>query len=109
MKYLTGSNEDGSNDSLKATGKTVEERGYLLGGSVLSAIGSERTYQINRWGDRPKSVAEYLTYMRHWLTRAEQEATKGDTDLAALESVRKVTTLGFACMEHNGAPIRMDE
>jgi hypothetical protein len=76
--------------------------------SAYHAIDTEREYQINRWGEdaqNKQSVAAFLTFMRHWLTRAEQEATKGGPALA-LESVRKVAALGVACMEINGAPVR---
>jgi len=82
---------------------------------VYEAIDSERRYQDMRWNasttttEGNHNVTEFLVYMRdyveealHYLSRnADPEATK-----FALNSVRKVATLGVACMEQNGAPQR---
>ena len=76
------------------------------------AIDSERDYQA-KWGKKPHETATFLTYMREYLRRAELLSTvlpdpesnkfAGETDL---DMVRKITALGVACMEQNGAPKR---
>jgi hypothetical protein len=73
---------------------------------VYEVIDTERDYQDRRWGPRSNSTAAYLTFMRHWLTRAEQEATKDDDPHRALTSIRKVAALAVACMEEHGAYVR---
>lgn len=73
---------------------------------VEQAVRLERAYQDERWGTEKKSVAAFLTYMRHWLTQAERDATKESGDHDALNQIRKVTALGVACMEQNGVVTR---
>ena len=76
---------------------------------VFEAINTERDYQQKRWGDdvqKAQPVAAFLTFMRHYLTLAEREASKVSGE-AALEDIRKITALGVACMEAHGAPIRV--
>lgn len=73
---------------------------------VESALRAEREYQDARWGTQHKSVGEFLTCMRHWLTQAERDATKEKSAFDALNQIRKVTALGYACMEHNGVITR---
>ena len=84
-------------------------------GEVYSAIDSERSYQDGRWNCSTTStcgrhsVTEFLVFMNdyveealHFLSRnGEPEASQ-----KALDIVRKVATLGVACMEQHGAPTR---
>ena len=46
--------------------------------------------------------------MQYHMARAIAEASTKEGDADALEQVRKITALGVACMEQNGAPLRMD-
>ena len=78
---------------------------------VFAAIGSERAYQIKRWGDRqqdgsfkevPKSVCDFITYMQHYMNEATKAATTEAGPYPALEVLRKVTALGVACFEQHG-------
>lgn len=84
---------------------------------AYSAIDREREYQRRCVGKRepdgavvelPKTVGEYLVYMQHYLTQAITASTTQMGDDAALDSVRKLTALGVACMEMHGAPERSD-
>ena len=82
---------------------------------VFAAIGSERAYQIKRWGVRqegrsfreiPKSVNDFLVYMQHYMTEAVKAATTQAGALPTLEAIRKVTALGVSCFEQHGVPFR---
>lgn len=74
---------------------------------VYKLIDSEREYQLDKWGDdRNESIGNFLTYMQVYLDRAKVALTDAQGDEAALNVIRKVTTLGVACMERFGAPSR---
>jgi len=82
---------------------------------VLAAIGSERVYQIKRWGVRqqdgsfeeaPKSIGEFITYMQYYMNEATKAATTKAGPYPALEMLRKVTALGVACFEQHGVQFR---
>jgi len=83
--------------------------------AVYRAIDSERDYQDDRWGDslsggRPgngeRSVDEFALYIIGYandlLVNASHFGKQGDK----LDIIRKITTLGVACMEQHGAPHR---
>ena len=85
---------------------------------VVEAIKSEREYQLRRWGFRqangvmieaPHSVNDFLVYMQDYLTETFHEASRKSGNAAALESLRKVVTLGIACFEQHGVPRRKFE
>ena len=79
---------------------------------VYLAIDGERDYQ-SKWdleeSQGQHSVAEFIVYMQAYLNKAI-EAVSFSADpaasQAALHVIRKVTALGVACMEQNGAPVR---
>lgn len=77
---------------------------------VYNAINSERDYQDAKWGgpshDATKSVAHFLTYMRHFMAKADSAMTTEIGEAAALEEMRKVVALGVACFEQHGCPKR---
>ena len=90
---------------------------------VYEAIDSERNYQDKLWNlDTTSSegrheTAAFLTYMRVYLDRADLLSSTLPDEIVApqthefggecdLDFVRKVTALGVACMERNGAPKR---
>lgn len=83
---------------------------------VYDALTSEREYQVLRWGNfamaRPRenvqTVGEYLVYMDEYLRRAKEAFTNASNfdHYKVLEMIRKVTTLGVVCMEHNGVEHR---
>ncbi len=80
---------------------------------VYQAINSERDYQDSRWNadttpsEGKHTTSEFLLYMEHYLMKSrELAATTVEGNPDVLDWVRKVTTLGVACMEQNGAPQR---
>lgn len=82
---------------------------------VYAAIDSERDYQNAKWNETTSSsggkhsLEEFIVYMDDYLLEAKHIlARNGDADsqLKALNTMRKVTTLGVACMEQLGAPHR---
>lgn len=82
---------------------------------VYEAIDSERDYQVLRWGHRQadgsfkeshKTTAEYLTFIRHYLSEAEKAASTECGYEGALEMLRKVAGLCVACFEQNGVAKR---
>lgn len=93
--------------------------------AVYEAIDGERVYQAKVWNEDTTpsggkhEVAAFLTYMREYLNRADFLASTvaGDGKAgpgsafegeSALDMIRKVTALGVACMEQNGAPKRQN-
>lgn len=82
---------------------------------VYAAIDSERDYQDTRWGKtassgRPgngdRSIDEFVLYILGYANRLADFASISDDSAQKLECIRKVTTLGVACMEQHGAPPR---
>jgi hypothetical protein len=86
---------------------------------VYQAIDGERNYQdrlILASGatleDHYHSPEEYLLYMQDYLNEAIHTASRTwgpECAPAVLNIVRKVTALGVACMEQNGAPQRKSD
>lgn len=83
---------------------------------VVVVIRSERDYQRRRWGRRhpeggfvevEKSITDFMVYMQDYLTEAFHRASREPGCTGALEVLRKVVTLGVACMEQHGAPPRL--
>ena len=75
---------------------------------VATAIDTERDYQKRKWGEKRHETSAFLCFMQYHMARAIAEASTKEGDADALEQVRKITALGVACMEQNGAPLRMD-
>ncbi len=82
---------------------------------VYDAIDSEREYQDRRWNCETTptcgrhSVTEFMVYMRDYLEEALHYVSRSADPQAeefALNNIRKITALGVACMEQNGAPHR---
>jgi hypothetical protein len=77
---------------------------------VYEALDTEREYQERRWGgedqNRKHEVASWILYMQEYLTEAIHTASRSGDETLALDSIRKVTALGVACMEVHGAPHR---
>ena len=82
---------------------------------VYAAIDTEREFQEMLWdnrsaeGNNPSSwilwMEDYLQEARHIASRgSEAPGTKGRKMI--MDAIRKVTTMGVACMEVNGAPKR---
>lgn len=80
--------------------------------NVFAVISGERDYQQRKWGPTTddKRISSYLLYMQHHMNRAIEIAAtvKDDGGEEALAYIRKVTTLGVACMEQHGAPPRTE-
>ncbi len=78
---------------------------------VYSLIDAERRYQENmvEYADKTAqanlSVAAWIIFMEKLLLRAQDKIYDLD-EQAALEFIRKATTCGVACMEHNETPSR---
>lgn len=70
--------------------------------SVYNCIDGERNYQDARWGSKPHSITEFLTFMQHYLSEAIKKVSTTEVDSCALEEVRKITAIGVVCMEQNG-------
>jgi hypothetical protein len=72
---------------------------------VFSAIHDERVYQDRKWGNpdqHPHEVGGYITLMRKLLADAEVAWCTSRGDDGALDELRKVVAVGFACMEQHG-------
>lgn len=87
---------------------------------VYAALDSERSYQIKKAQsvrpgaqELPKSLEAYVVYMEDYMrelkTQISRTWTPDGTAPYALHTLRKVTALGVAAMEHCGAPTREDE
>lgn len=76
--------------------------------AVYGVVDGERDYQESKWGEggKNRTVPEYILFMEHHLEKARRIASTVTDTKEALDSVRKVTALGIACMEENGAPRR---
>jgi hypothetical protein len=87
---------------------------------VYKAIDGEREYQ-QKWEDAESKgkheTGAFILFMEHYLQEArrlESTLENGGNGVAekllgregSLDFVRKVTALGVACMEQNGAPER---
>lgn len=78
---------------------------------VYDAIDSEREYQERRWGGHRHEAESYCLFMEDYLQQARHQASRTDFTIdselrAYLDTIRKVVTLGVACMEEHGAPQR---
>ncbi|SKB49542.1 hypothetical protein [Sphingopyxis flava] len=82
---------------------------------VYAALDTERAYQDALWTPETTisgglhTVTEWLVYMDSYLREAFDQVSRGPdpaATLAALNTVRKITAMGVACMEQNGAPVR---
>ena len=80
--------------------------GYgILPADVLTAVNDERVFQNRKWGSidsHPHEVGAWLTILRKHLADAEQEWSSKRGDAGALEEVRKIAAIAFACMENCG-------
>lgn len=78
---------------------------------VYVSLDTEREYQIKRWGVETQAsqpVASYLTFIQHYMNEATREITKNPDNRFVMETIRKITALGVACMEQHGAPQRVN-
>jgi hypothetical protein len=82
---------------------------------VYAAIDGERDYQDSRWNEGTTesggrhTPTEFLLYMADYVREAITQASRNADPVAndlVLNTIRKITTLGVACMEQNGAPRR---
>lgn len=75
---------------------------------VLAAIDSEEQYQLAKWGKngRNHEIAAWILYMQSYLNEAQHIASRTSPETVVLDIIRKVTTMGLACMMEHGAPLR---
>lgn len=83
---------------------------------VYAAIDGERDYQDSVWNKNTTttggqhSVTEWILFMEDYLMQARQQVTRNAepmANLVALETMRKITAMGVACMEQNGVSPRI--
>jgi hypothetical protein len=72
---------------------------------VYAAIDREREYQDRLWGgpehDVQHETGSWVTYMRVYLRKAEDEMTGKDWDhKKVMRYMKKAVALGVACMEY---------
>lgn len=79
---------------------------------VYAAIDSEYAYQ-RKWDTEASkglhTVPEWLVYFQDYLTEAMHQVSRGADPAAsqhALNTIRKIVTMGVSCMEQHGAPLR---
>lgn len=76
---------------------------------VVRLVIGERQYQDDR---RPRPFTDENTPIANWLLYIESRLNVAKTSVylldekAALEEIRKITALGFACMQYNETPAR---
>lgn len=71
---------------------------------VYETLDEERDYQDLKWGtDERPTVGNFLVYMQDYMTQAIHDLTHNIGDEKALDTIRKITALGVACMEQNGS------
>jgi hypothetical protein len=80
---------------------------------VYHLIDGERDYQdskdlgpTGRNDGRQKSVGDYLTVIREYVSRADTAYTVNEGDGPALEVVRKIAAVCVQCMEVHGCKPR---
>ena len=77
---------------------------------VYKLIDGEREYQNSlppsRTNGFHKTVGEYLTMLRCYMTQADVAWTMNAGDDAALDVIRKIAGIAVHCMEDHGAPER---
>jgi len=83
---------------------------------VYAAIDSEREYQDRKGVHASKAphehgIESFIVYMEDYLAEARKQASRiwtedGRAAPVVLDTIRKVTALGVACMEQHGAPSR---
>lgn len=77
---------------------------------VIAVILEERKYQDHKWGpikSHPHEVGSWLMIMDQLLDKAKKNWMTLHGDIAALDELRQVVAVGFACMEQHGVPNRM--
>lgn len=84
-------------------------------GEVFDAVDEERDYQDSRWtpetttsGGR-HSIGEWVVFIDDYLRQVKTELSRNSEPQAsamALDTMRKITALGVACMEQNGVVYR---
>lgn len=73
---------------------------------VYAVLDGERTYQGLTWG-HTLGIPQFLLFTKDYLRKAVHAFRMNDAT-AVLHIIRKVTAMGVACMETNGAPPRPD-
>jgi hypothetical protein len=77
---------------------------------VFALIDQERAYQdslpSSRTDGKDKTVGDYLTMLRGYLTKAEAAWNDNAGVVPALDIIRKIGGISVRCMEEHGAPSR---
>lgn len=90
---------------LRVTGAKVMSRSTF--GDAYKAIESENRYQIAEHGEQgqDRSIDEWCLYIRDYAEEASHQATRGQ-EWDALNTIRKVTTMGVVALQTYGSPHR---
>lgn len=76
---------------------------------IYREIDRERTYQDRQHGgrehDKDHTVEDWLEFMDEYVTDAKALVRAGEQRVA-LEEIRKIVSLGIACLEVHGCPPR---
>jgi len=76
---------------------------------ILAAVQAERAYQIAKYGDAERPLAEWLLIVRRETNEALDAWANVHGDAAALAELLQVATVIFACFEqHSLVPPRLD-
>lgn len=78
---------------------------------VYYAIDAERAYQDRKWGtlqQHPHEVGSWILLMETILFKAKTRYMRDKGNGGALDELRKVVSVGVACMEQHGVVTRFD-
>lgn len=76
---------------------------------VYRVIDGERDHQDKKWGSiekHPHEVGSWILIMESLLDDARKGWQSAQGNTAALDEIRKVVSVGVACIEQHGCPSR---
>lgn len=73
---------------------------------VYKLINGERDYQDTKWTGHKHEVGAYILLLEEYAKRAREQWTDSNSDVSALDMIRKVAGIAVHCMEEHGAPSR---
>ncbi len=88
-------------------GRRTQTNNTRMKEDIVKAIDSERDYQAKKWPGHTHGVEGYLLIMLKCMWKAVIAWIENRGNDAALSEVRQVVAVGVACMEENGAPLRV--
>lgn len=70
-------------------------------GLIVETVKAERQRQVVKWGNKNRSVPEYVMLMEDKLREVRTAWCTNEGDQAALMEVLKLAALALACIEQN--------